>query len=77
MCGCDVADSETNVERKRPDLLTMLLGVITLLISAYVLTDGEIWVPMVDLRWIIAGGAVLVGLLLLGASVRGTNRKRG
>ncbi|MDQ3402260.1 MAG: hypothetical protein M3548_02555 [Actinomycetota bacterium] len=72
-----MADNDTNVERKRPDLLTMLLGVITLLISAYVLTDGEIWVPMVDLRWIIAGGAVLVGLLLLGASVRGNNRKRG
>jgi hypothetical protein len=57
-------------ERKRPDLLTMLAGIATLLMAAYVLTDGRTWLPAFDPRWLLAGGAVLVGLLLLGSSVR-------
>ncbi|GLZ42062.1 hypothetical protein [Actinokineospora sp. NBRC 105648] len=66
---------ETRVTRRRPDFLTMFFGVITLFASAYVLTDGRIWVPTIDPRWLLAGGAVLVGLLLLGASLR--KGKRG
>ncbi|MGQ0837588.1 hypothetical protein [Actinokineospora sp.] len=66
---------ETQVGRKRPDFLTMAAGIATMLVSAYVLTDGAIWVPTLDPRWLIAGGAVLVGLLLLVSSMRG-NRKR-
>ena len=53
------------------DVFTLIVGVATLMISAYVLSDGASWLPRFDFRWIIAGGAVFVGLLLLGASFRG------
>ncbi len=67
--------NETGVSRRRPDVLTMLAGLATLFASAYVLTDGRIWVPMLDPRWLVAGVAVLVGLLLLGSSVRGKGKR--
>jgi hypothetical protein len=67
---------ETKVESRRPDLLTLIAGVATLLVSAYVLTDGALWLPSIDPRWLLAGGAMLVGLLLLGSSLRGSRRKR-
>ncbi|SFB32120.1 hypothetical protein SAMN05216266_108124 [Amycolatopsis marina] len=57
--------------RRGVDLFTLVAGVATLLISAYVLSDGDSWLPSFDLRWILAGGAVLVGVLMLGASMRG------
>ncbi|MFF5986395.1 hypothetical protein [Prauserella flavalba] len=65
------------VEQRRPavDLVTLLAGIATLLVSAYVLSDGQNWFPTVDLRWVLAGGAVLVGTLMLIASMRG-GRKR-
>ncbi|PXY17231.1 hypothetical protein DI005_30705 [Prauserella sp. PE36] len=67
-----------SVEQRRPgvDLFTLLAGIATLLVSAYVLSDGHNWFPTVDLRWVLAGGAVLVGTLMLIASMRG-GRKRG
>ncbi|MEV4317517.1 hypothetical protein [Actinocrispum sp. NPDC049592] len=69
-----MADPDETPERKRLDLLTLLAGVATLLMAAYVLTDGRTWLPSFDPRWLLAGGAVLVGLLLLGSSVRRRNR---
>ncbi|MET8852996.1 hypothetical protein [Amycolatopsis sp. NPDC004625] len=47
---------------------TLIVGVATLLVSAYVLSDGASWLPSFDFRWVIAGGAVFVGVLLLTAS---------
>ncbi|RZS36949.1 hypothetical protein EV193_106183 [Herbihabitans rhizosphaerae] len=64
------------VGKRGIDPLALLAGIATLLVSAYVLTDGDIWVPSVDGRWVLAGGAVLVGLLLLAASMRGDKRKK-
>lgn len=69
-------DTERQVERRRPDLITLLVGVATLVVSAYVLTDGALWVPSIDPRWLLAGGALVVGLFLLIASVRGNRKKR-
>jgi hypothetical protein len=67
-------DSDRQVERRGPDVLTLIAGVATLLVSSYVLTDGAIRISGPDLRWVIAGGALLVGLLLLIASLRGRKR---
>jgi NhaP-type Na+/H+ or K+/H+ antiporter len=64
---------EETVQRRRRrgvDVFTLLLGLATLLVSAYVLTDGAYWLPSFDLRWALAGGAVLAGVLMLGASMR-------
>jgi hypothetical protein len=62
--------TDKTTERKRPDLLTLFAGLAALVMAAYVLTDGKTWLPSFDPRWLLAGGAVLVGLLLLGTSVR-------
>lgn len=63
-------ETEQLPRRRRVDVFTLILGVATLLMSAYVLTDGRSWLPDLDLRWVLAGGAVLVGALMLGASAR-------
>lgn len=60
----------------RPDPLTLIAGLVALFASAYVLTDGAVSLPSLDPRWLIAGSALLVGLLLLGASLRGGDRNR-
>jgi hypothetical protein len=68
---------ETTEERPRRrgvDVFTLIIGVATLLVSAYTLTDGASWLPSFDLRWVLAGGAVLIGILMLGASMRTTRR---
>ncbi|ADJ42603.1 hypothetical protein AMES_0781 [Amycolatopsis mediterranei S699] len=57
------------------NVFTLIVGVATLLVSAYVLSDGASWLPPFDFRWVIAGGAVFVGLLLLGASFGGKRRR--
>ncbi|ALG13788.1 hypothetical protein [Kibdelosporangium phytohabitans] len=67
-------DTDKTTERKRPDLLTLFAGLAALVMSAYVLTDGQTWLPSFDPRWLLASGAVLVGLLLLGSSLRRHNR---
>ncbi|ATY09468.1 hypothetical protein CU254_02480 [Amycolatopsis sp. AA4] len=56
--------------RRGVDWITLIVGVATLLVSGYVLTDGSSWLPTFDFRWIIAGGAVFCGILMLGASFR-------
>ena len=70
------SDSAERDKRRRPDLLPLLAGIASLLVSAYVLTDGAIWLPILNPRWLLAGGAMLVGLLLLGGSMRGKRRKQ-
>ncbi|GAA4540624.1 hypothetical protein [Amycolatopsis samaneae] len=52
------------------DAFTLIIGIATLLVSGYVLSDGATWLPRFDFRWMIAGAAVFVGVLLLGASFR-------
>lgn len=64
-------EPEREVQRRGPDVLTLVAGIATLLVSAFVLTDGALWIPSLDPRWILAGGALVVGLCLLMMSVRG------
>ncbi|GHE95992.1 hypothetical protein GCM10017786_30650 [Amycolatopsis deserti] len=70
-------DTETPAQperRRGVDVFTLIIGIATLLVSAYVLSDGATWLPAFDLKWVLAGGAVLVGVLMLGASMRGGRR---
>lgn len=69
-------DELDNPPRHRgPNAFTLLVGLVALAASAYALTDGHIWLPPVDPRWVIAGGALVFGLALLAASLR-PNRRR-
>lgn len=69
-----MAEQEPEVRRRGPDLLTLIVGIGTLLVSAYVLTDGALWIPSLDPRWLVAGVALVVGLFLLMLSLRGRRR---
>jgi hypothetical protein len=73
-----VADKtrETETRRRWPDMFTLIMGLATLVASGYVLSDGRLWLPTVDPRWLVTGGALLVGVLLLASSLRGGRRKR-
>ena len=67
---------ETETRRRWPDVFTLIMGLATLVASGYVLTDGRLWLPTVDPRWLVTGGALLVGVLLLASSLKGGRRKR-
>lgn len=56
--------------RAHPDLFTLIAGIGALLVSAYLVTDGASWLPAIDPRWLLAGSALLVGVLMLAASLR-------
>jgi fatty acid desaturase len=68
--------AQTETRRRRPDLFTLIAGLATLFVSSYVLTDGAVWWPSIDPRWLLTGGAVLVGVFLLASSLRGGRRRR-
>lgn len=71
----DKAETTPQPETRRGiDPITLIAGVLTLLASAYVLSNGGGWLPAFDLRWVLAGGAVLAGVLMLAASVRRGHR---
>jgi hypothetical protein len=55
--------------RRGTDPITMIFGVAALVASAYVITGGIGW-PHFDPRWVISGVALVIGLMLLGASIR-------
>ncbi|MEV4600235.1 hypothetical protein AB0K15_22880 [Amycolatopsis sp. NPDC049253] len=66
-------NSNIPTRRRGVDVITLVVGLATLLVSGYVLSDGASWLPTFDFRWVVAGGAVFIGVLLLAASLR---RKR-
>ncbi|MQA62310.1 MAG: hypothetical protein GEU86_12595 [Actinophytocola sp.] len=57
--------------RRGVDFFTLLAGIGTILVAAFVLGDGPDWLPGIDLRWVLAGTAAVVGVALLGSSFRG------
>ena len=73
-------ETETQTEvpphRRFPDPINLLIGLVTLFVAAFVLTGGSWWLPRIDPRWAIAGVALFIGLLLLGASLRPRRRRR-
>lgn len=56
--------------QRRIDWFTLVAGIGTLLAAGYVLGDGPSWLPVLDLRWVLAAAAA-VGLVLLASSLRG------
>ena len=63
--------------RRRVDTVALVAGLLTLVASGYVLSDGALWVPGLEPRWLLAGAALLVGVLMLAGSLRnGRHRDR-
>jgi hypothetical protein len=66
-----VAD-RTQVSRRRgPDVVTLLIGLLALGMSAAAFVGELPSLAGLDLRWVLAAGAAVVGLLLLVGSLRG------
>lgn len=74
----DRADySAERKHRRWPDLVTLTVGVATLFLAALLLSDGTAYLLVINARWVLAGGAILVGLvLLIGGSRRGLMRRK-
>ena len=68
----NVADVE---RRGGPRLFTLLIGIGGLTASAYAITDGAFTHVPLGLTGIVAGGAVLMGLLILAWTIRPTTRR--
>jgi hypothetical protein len=65
-----VADQEVE-SRGGFDVVAFVFGIGALLASGFVLTGGEYWPDFIDLRWVVAGGAIVIGLgLLIGSVLR-------
>lgn len=75
MTDQELTTKDNRPRRRMPDLFTLLVGIATLCVSVYLLTGGESWLPEINGRWALAGGALLVGVLMLLASLRTNDRR--
>ncbi|MDU0291676.1 hypothetical protein [Saccharothrix longispora] len=64
-----MADQDS-VEKRGVDVVGLVLAVAALVAAAYMLSDGASWPAFLDLRWALAGGAVVIGIGLLAGSAR-------
>jgi hypothetical protein len=69
----DPARDLARPRRRGPDPLALLVGIATLVMAVFAFV-GEVPVVDVDPRWLLAGGAAVVGLVLLVSSLRGRPR---
>lgn len=68
--------AEHDVERRRPDVVALVAGILSLLVAAAGLTGVGPW-EYVDLRWLLAGTAVVAGIAFLVASLRNSRATSG
>jgi hypothetical protein len=61
-------------KRRGLDLFTLIIGLGALFVSGVAFSGDTSWVSAIDPRWLLAGGAVLIGVLLLVGTLR---RPRG
>lgn len=62
-------DGTTGTRKRRPDVVALLAGILSLLIAAAGITGTGPW-EVVDIRWLLAGAAVVAGIVFLAASLR-------
>lgn len=66
--GQETGSGTGTVARRMPDLVCLIAGLVSLAIAAAGFVGRMPDLP--DMRWVFAGGAVLLGAALLAASVR-------
>jgi hypothetical protein len=69
-----MACSPPQRKRRGLDPFTLIIGLGALFVSAVAFSGDTSWISAIDPRWLLAGGAVLVGVLLLVGTLR---RPRG
>ncbi|HEV3362399.1 MAG TPA: hypothetical protein VG247_36765 [Pseudonocardiaceae bacterium] len=75
MTDQDSQTGQTRLPRRQFDPILLILGVVTLAIAGYIIGRGYLPFPHLDARWVLAGGGLLVGLLMLTASLRPKRRR--
>lgn len=66
--------TSTGVRRRGPDPVALLAGLLTLAMATVAFVGELPDLSGLDPRWLLAGGAALVGLILLVGSLRGRRR---
>lgn len=70
-----MADTGSDVRRRRgPDPIALVVGLLTLGMSAAAFTGHAPVLPGFDPRWLLALGAAVLGVLLLAGSLRRRER---
>ena len=64
--------TEPEPVRRGPDPVALLAGLATVAVAVLALTDS---LTAVDLRWVLAGGAIVVGVIILAAASRPRTRR--
>lgn len=68
--------TDPNRAPRRPfDPILLILGIVTLAVAGYIVGYGYVPFPHIDTRWLVAGGGLLVGILMLTASLRPRRRR--
>jgi peptidoglycan/LPS O-acetylase OafA/YrhL len=76
--GVDEAATATVARRRRPDPVALLIGLLSLGMAVAAFVGQVPDLSGLDPRWLLAGGAAVVGLMLLVGSLRGRrNGHRG
>jgi hypothetical protein len=63
--------------RRGIDPLALIVGLGALFVAAVGLSEDTSWVAAIDPRWLLAAGAVLVGILLLVGTLRKPRNSHG
>lgn len=73
-----MATDSNKPARRGFDPFALVVGLGALFVAAVGLSGNTSWLAVIDPRWLLAGGAVLVGVLLLvGTLRRPRNETRG
>ncbi|QTR01441.1 hypothetical protein J7S33_18730 [Saccharothrix algeriensis] len=64
-----MADRDS-IEKRGIDVVGLVFGAAALVAAAYMLSDGASWPAFLDVRWALAGGAMVFGRGLLVGSAR-------